>query len=145
MGLLEIAGAQGFPVTPATPTEFKRRSLGGSLGSSVAGVRKVKPVTKTLHYIAVSKLRAFESTEGKKILARLIAFEPGNPEGKVPQAPLTVIQEGKIRLLVEGKQKVSTLPLTRLKSSDQEFVKGLAEASAAAKTGTKAASKASDS
>ena len=111
----------------------------------MAGVRKVKPVTKTLHYIAVSELRAFESTEGKKILARLIAFEPGNPEGKAPQAPLTVIQEGKIRLLVEGKQKVSTLPLTRLKSSDQEFVKGLAKASAAAKAGTEASSRATDS
>ncbi len=122
-----VCFGQGFPVTPANPTEFKGRSLGGSLGSSVAGVQKVKPVTQTLHYIAVSDLRAFESNEGKKLMAWLIAFEPGDPESKPVTQPLTVIRDGKIRLWVEGKQKLSTVPLDRLKASDQEYVKQVAK------------------
>ena len=121
------AQAQNFPVTPATPTEFKKRDIGGSLGTAVIGVREAKAIT--YHYIAVSDKRAFVSSEGKKITAQLIAFDEGSPD-KVNR-PLTLIKDGNIRLLVSGKQRASVLPLTRLREEDQDFVKAIDEANQA--------------
>lgn len=132
--LVSISYAQNFPVTPASPTEFKRRNLGGTLGSAVTGVRQVKPKTVTIQYIAVSDKRTFVSTEGKKVTAHLLAFEDG---GAAPsEAPLTLIKEGKIRLLVDGNTKPNVLPLTRLRPEDQAFVKALEKAQLAALKGS---------
>ncbi len=131
--------AQNFPVTPANPTEFKKRDLGGSLGSSVVGVgeAKAQTKTKTLRYIAVSDNRSFESTDGKKITARLIAFEEGDVA--TVKRPLTLIKDGRIRLLVRGKQKASVVPLTRLREEDQDYVKAVDEANRAAAAATPSA------
>lgn len=115
---------QTLPITPATPKAFKKRALGGSLGSSAVGVRepaKSKVVTK--QFIAVSDLRDFVSTEGKKVRARLIAFEEG--DATKAKRPLTLIKESKIRLLVEGKATPSIIPLTRLREEDQDFVRAV--------------------
>lgn len=125
-----LASAQNFPVTPANPTEFKKRDLGGTLGSAVAGVSSVKPKTITRRYIAVSDKRVFGSSEGKEIMAQLIAFDQEDVEKA--KLPLTLIRDGKIRLLVEGKQKASVVPLSRLREEDQAFVRSVEEANQAA-------------
>ncbi len=121
--------AQTVPVTPATPTEFKKRDLGGSLGSGVVGIKRAKTKPVVISYVAVTKARAFVSKEGKSITAQLVAFEEGDP-AKLKR-PLTLIKEGQIRLLVNGRGKASVLPLTKLSEDDQAFVKAVDEANQA--------------
>ena len=82
-----------------------------------------------MQYIAVSDNRAFVSSEGKTITARLLAFD----EGDVAQAkrPLTLIKDGRIRLLVSGKEKASVVPPVPIASSRSGFVKAVDEANRA--------------
>ncbi len=122
-GLLTSAHAQNFPVTPANPSAFAKRDLGGGLGSSVAGVQRVKGKTITISYIAVTDPRAWKNTEGKSIVATLLAFEEG--EADTVARPLTLIQNGKVKLLVSGKDKASLLPMNKLSDADQSFIKAL--------------------
>ena len=122
--------AQNIPVTPSTPTEFKKRDLGGSLGTGSVGIKRAKTKPVVISYIAVTESRAFVNQEGKSITAQLVAFEEGDP-AKLKQQ-LTLIKEGKIRLLVKGRGKASVLPLAKLSEDDQAFVKAVDEANKAA-------------
>ena len=51
---------------------------------------------------------------------RLLAFEQGDFTGS--QKLLTLINKGKIRLLIEKTQKLHDLPLTSLSKPDQDYV-----------------------
>ena len=119
---LAVIQAQTVPVTPSSPKEFKKRDLGGALGTGAVGVKAPKKVS-TITYIAVSEERAFANTSGKLIMAQLIAFEEGDP-AKVDR-PLTLIKDGKIRLLVKGRGKASVVPLEKLREEDRAYVKAL--------------------
>ncbi len=129
--------AQTVPVTPASPTEFKKRDLGGTLGTGVVGIKRAQTKPVVITYIAVSESRAFVSEEGKSITAQLVAFEEGDP-AKLKR-PLTLIKEGKIRLLVDGRRKANVLPLAKLREEDQAFVQAVDEANQA--TGKKKTAK----
>lgn len=128
-------GVQGFPVTPATPTDFESRNLGNSL--SGVGVLSEPPAPKKVKvsYTAVSPLREWRNTKGVQIKGSLIAFEQG--DFSQSQKELTIVKGGKVRLLVEGKKNFSLVALSSLSQEDQEYVTGLVkarkEAAAAAK------------
>ncbi len=125
VGMLSTSwlAAQSFPVTPATPEAFKKRDIGSGLGGGVVGVQRVKTKAKTIQYIAVSEPRPWKNKDGKVVTASLIAFEEGLPEEV--KRPLTLVKDGKIRLLVSGKSKASLLSLTKLDEASQDFVKAV--------------------
>ena len=120
------AQGQGFPVTPSTPTDFTTRNLGNSVtGASTRS--EPKPIEKRkVTYTAVSKLRDWENTKGKVLSGRLLAFEPGNHEDS--QKKLTLIREGKVRLLVESSKQFYDLSLDTLSKADQEYIAELVKA-----------------
>ncbi|MEM7386790.1 MAG: hypothetical protein AAF514_17775 [Verrucomicrobiota bacterium] len=111
-------------VTPAHPSEFGRRGVGSGLNPAMAGVRSSgsgQKKTITIHYLAVSKERDWTNRKGTVIKATLLAFEAGN-EMKPGQA-LTLISDGKVRLLVRGRKKPSLVALSDLSAADQKFIK----------------------
>jgi len=116
------------PVTPTTPTQFKKRNLGVGLGSQSIGVgtRKVTKKEKTyerVNYTAVSPERQWRSAKGKAITASLLAFENG--QVKDHKVPLTLIKEGKVRVLKRGHFKPHLFPLELLSDEDQKYVRAL--------------------
>ena len=120
-----------FPVVPATPDAFKRRSTGGSGRiAPTADADKVQPppIKRYISHVALSELRSWTSDDGKAIQAILLAFEDlraesrdgAKPEIPAPPKHPTVVRDGQVRLGVNGKPVV--LSLTRLSKSDQAFV-----------------------
>jgi hypothetical protein len=90
-----------------------------------AGERKVRYTTR----IVLADERLWTSTDGKPLLAKLIAFDDlmvETPKGAAPSgAPApppnpTVVRDGKIRLLAN--QKTFDLALDRLIQADRDFV-----------------------
>lgn len=139
-------------VVPTTPTKFGKRNLGAGNTSSgtisAAGngnattgatIRKPETVVRTVTYISLSPARQWTSSEGKPLLAKLIAFEDVTTEevktGTAPalqappaQAPSmpklpgkpTVVKDGKVRLLVG--QQAFELALDKLSALDRDFI-----------------------
>ena len=137
--LAQGQGGLSFPVTPASPTDFETRNLGDQL-SGVGTFSKPEPPKKIrLTFTVVSKLREWKNAKGAVVRGNLIAFEPGDHTDS--QKALTLIREGKVRLLIEGAQNFHELALSSLSQADQEYVAGLdkarREAAAAATTTTK--------
>ncbi len=94
-----------------------------------ATVEPREPKVRQVTYLVLSESRPWTSADGKVIEAKLVAFEemvvegtrgdPATPD-PVPPRYVTVVREGKIRLLVG--RKVSLVPLERLAEADREFV-----------------------
>lgn len=152
--------AASAQVIPANPRTFGKRNLGNSSkfeNSSAAGGASVGVGTpaaeqevQRITYITLSDARDWTSTDGRKVTARLVAFEEiresskPKPAGGGPEEPPTntdrpttttapeekpidleqpptVIRNGQIRLLRD--RKVYTLALDRLIEADQELIR----------------------
>jgi len=129
-------------VVPATPKNFERRGIGGlGTGGSTIGIKpgsdaNSKPIVRQINYLSLTDVRPWTSTNNETRVGKLIAFEQIEVEvtGEGSPAPTdaaafparpTVIQEGKIRLVVDG--KTYELPLERLSEADRSFVHELDE------------------
>ena len=136
--LTAVSSAQtSFPVSPATPGGFTTRSTGDlSSGTSVTS-KKAPPKPIKVSYTIVGELRQWTNTKGASIHARLLAFETGDPAKADPNRVLTLIRDGKIRLLVEGKNTFNELQLSTLSSPDQEYVTELVKTRNEARAHTK--------
>ena len=138
--ILSSAAAHGqaglvFPVTPATPTDFVPRNV----GTNVSGVAILTepPVPKKIKvsFTAVSPLREWANSKGLSTRGSLIAFEAGDHSQS--QKELTIIRDGKIRLLVEGQNNFNLIALSLLSKKDQEYIIGLVKARKEAAAGKK--------
>lgn len=138
--LTMIASGQ---VVPATPTKFTKRGVGTSTSSTSSvsgggstatiGVPQQKPesVVRTITYLTLAPVRQWTSTEGKPLVASLIAFEESvveTPKGEAaPTTTMpkltgkpTVVKEGKVRLLANGKPY--EVALDKLSQADRDFI-----------------------
>ena len=127
-------------VVPATPRKFVTRPIGGSTTGGVqviphegTGEAKARYVT----HVVLSEERSWTSTDGKVLLAKLIAFDDlvveapkGAAQPEIPALPAnpTVIRSGKIRLVAE--KKIYELALDRLSQPDRDFVEQIRAARA---------------
>ncbi|MEZ0275102.1 MAG: hypothetical protein ACAH88_09370 [Roseimicrobium sp.] len=145
-------------VVPATPKKFTKRDLGGgsaSIGPSIAPAAPQPSIVRTTTYFALSDSRQWTSSDGKPLLAKLVAFEDivietqGNqsqaatpaPPPAMPTNP-TVVRDGKVRLL-SGKAPYE-VPLDRLSQPDRDFIEGIRTAVAQKAAATAAAPVASE-
>ncbi len=124
-GVVHSQVGQNFPVTPSHPTDFERENVGSGL-SGVGIIEEPKASEKIrVSFTAVSPLREWRNAKGVVIRGHLIAFEPGDHSDS--DQPLTLISDGKVRLLVQGKNNFNVLPLTVLSKADQEYIVELAK------------------
>jgi len=110
---------------PKTPTAFETENTGGALEEEAKfpDQKKKKKKPQKLNFTAVSEVRDWRDTKGTIIRARLLAFDAGDRSAS--KEPLTLIMDGKVRLLIEGRKMFSEMPMKRLSPEDQTFVKGL--------------------
>lgn len=140
--LLGTATAMAQIVIPATPKNFTKRvegSGGASIGPGLApSTPKPPPIVRTTTYFTLSDSRQWTSTDGKPLLAKLVAFEDIIIETQGNQAPATlpampasptVVRDGKARLL--SGNKPYEIPLDRLSQPDRDFIEGIRAAVAA--------------
>ncbi len=122
-GVGSAAAQTASPVTPSHPARFEIRGVGSGVGAGVI-VSEVKrtAVQKTV-FIAVSPDRQWTSKDGRTITGSLLAFEEGEVD-KAPR-PLTLIKDGKIRILKSGATKPSVFPVTLLTEEGQTYVQAL--------------------
>lgn len=119
------AGAQ----VPVSPTQ-RPITGGGSASVGVAPKAPAKQVVKTITYITLSEARQWTSSDGKALLAKLIAFEgiviestdttSAAQPAAMPTTPPTVVKDGRVRLLLNG--KAVELALDRLSTPDREYI-----------------------
>lgn len=126
------AQTRPVPVTPAHPSEFGKRRLGATLensGVSVGVSPRPRPAeprkTVRLQYIGLTPPRVWTSVKGSSIVASLVAFEEGRPEDI--EDPLTVVRDGKVRLLKQERTRPYLLALDGLSEEDRRFVRQLQE------------------
>lgn len=119
------------PVTPATPTGFETRGTGSGSGVGVR-VKEVERKVKKVHYIAVTESRVWTSADGRLVRAALLAYEQG-PVREDSSEPLTLVRDGKIRLLLEKRKQLVEYALEKLSKADQAHVKKLVAAQERAK------------
>ena len=115
------------PVTPATPTEFKTRSVNGGSNAGV-GIVARQPQQKqtiTYHFTAVTPIRVWTNTEGKAMQARLLAWSAPK-EGE--KGPVEVIRKGKVRFLLGKTTKPIDYDLVKLSETDRTYIQKLADA-----------------
>lgn len=121
-------------VVPTTPTKFGKRDLGG--GTTGAAVNAVPPkqetIVRTTTYLSLSETRQWTSSEGKPLMAKLIAFEDITIETVKGQTPAdsqqlpkltgkpTVVKDGKVRLMAN--QRPYEVALEKLSQADREFI-----------------------
>jgi len=131
---LSVAGIVSAQVVPTTPTKFGKRDLGG--GTTGAAVNAVPPkqetIVRTTTYLSLSETRQWTSTEGKPLMAKLIAFEDITIETVKGQTPAdtqqlpkltgkpTVVKDGKVRLMAN--QRPYEVALDKLSQADRDFV-----------------------
>lgn len=119
------------PVLPRTPTSFEPRNV-GETSEIEPGIRpektKDEKITRYISQLALSEVRQWTSSEGKVIVASLIAFEDlavesregvAPPQPELPKHP-TVVQNGTVRLAINRKPTI--LPISRLSKADQDFI-----------------------
>ena len=109
-----------FPVTPATPTDFVPRNVGASVNGTAVLIEPPVPQKVKVTFTAVSPLRAWMNTEGKALRGSLIAFEAGDHSQS--QKELTIVRDGKVRLLVEGRNNFSLIALSFFSRKDQDYI-----------------------
>ncbi len=143
-------------VVPTTPRRFAKRNVGSSSvtngtvsesgnGAARAGVSsaKVEPMVRTTTYIVLSGARQWTSTDGKPMLAKLIAFEEvtteatakeaastTNTQPVIPKKP-TVVRDGKARFLMD--QKAYEVAIDKLSQADRDFISTMKRAVEATK------------
>ncbi len=119
------------------PKKYETRKVGGGIdpGGKVEGIEQGRPGTGLQHYIThviLFKPRIWTNGDGRSVTAALIAFEDleaegpiGGPPPKMPAPPErpTVLKDGKIRVLVNGKPM--EMILSNLTIADQEFIDGM--------------------
>lgn len=130
LGLFFATASSAFaqiPVTPATPTEFKTRSLNGGSNTGVGIVTRQpqKAQTITLHFTAVTPIRVWTNTEGKAMQARLLAWSAPK-EGE--KGPVEVIRKGQVRFLLQKTSKPIDYDLAKLSETDRTYIQKLADA-----------------
>ena len=107
---------------------------GGDVGATIRP-SQVKPSVQQTTYITLGESRQWTSVEGKTIEGKLIAFEQTIQKTADESAPppdaaqITVVREGKARLLV--KSKPVELALERLSEPDRAFIEKIREGIAA--------------
>ncbi|HUF63754.1 MAG TPA: hypothetical protein VMN36_16880 [Verrucomicrobiales bacterium] len=122
-GVGSAAAQTASPVTPSHPTRFETRGVGSGVGAGVSVSEVKRTEVKKTVFIAVSPDRQWTSTDGRTITGSLVAFE----EGEVDNAPrpLTLIKDGKIRVLKSGTTKPPVFPITLLTEEDLSYVQAL--------------------
>ena len=120
---------------PATAKKFVTRKNGSSTGSG-SSVGLVSPAKKRapqiIIYTTLTKVREWESSDGKTMQARLLAF-PSLTENTTNKNPHhTVIRDQKVRFLMSPNNKAIIYPLEKLSDFDQEFIEEIAQAAAKA-------------
>ena len=107
---------------------------GGDVGATIRP-SQVKPAVQQTTYITLGESRQWTSVEGKIIEGKLIAFEQTIQKTADENAPppdaaqITVVRDGKARLLV--KSKPVELALDRLSETDRAFIEKIREGIAA--------------
>ena len=126
LGLAATAGAQNV-VIPSQPGKFRVRGAGTGADSGVSVNNPVNPEPRTvvIQYTAVTPEREWTNTDGKKMIARLLAFSTPK-EGE--STPVEVIREGRVRFLMNLKREPIDYELANLGAEDQVYVKALAQA-----------------
>ena len=132
-----MTAAQAQLTVPPNPNDVSRRKIGESGGgaSAAVGVSPAAGASRTIviQYTAVSPQRQWTNTDGKTMVARLLAFSAPAEGGT---GPVEVIREGTVRFLLDRGQEPIDYPLARLSQADQIDIKAIAQA---AKRGSPAA------
>ena len=133
-----LTGPAGEQVVPTTPTKFNTRPVGGATASTGATVNSTSSATparsvRQVTYLTLSPLRQWNSTDGKSLMGKLIAWEETvtTTQGIAAPAPQTapitskptILKENKVRLLVET--KAYEVPLDRLAADERKFITDL--------------------
>ena len=126
-----VCGIAAQMVVPGSPKHMVSRATGGGTTGGVSiktadGTTDQK-VRYTTH-VVLADARQWTSTDGKTLQAKLVAFEDVvveaakgvQPAAPVPPAIVTVVRNGKIRLV--STQKPFELALERLSQADRDFV-----------------------
>ena len=125
--------AQDFPTRGFVPPAFETRDTNESqeISGSVEGGTRPQSRSRKITYIAVCDTRDWSNIEGQVIQASMLAFDRKSEVGD--GKPLTLVENGRIRLWVKGRKTVTEYPLSKLSPADRKFVEGLiAERQAAA-------------
>lgn len=135
VSVLAILGAHGQAEMPGgspgsrpspSGSGSEMNSSGGGSSVSIRRMPTTPAKPRTTTYIAVTPLREWKNSEGTTIRASLLAFDVRKPDQ--PKVPLTLIRNGKVRLLVDGKKQFSEFPLAKLSVEDQVYIKKLVAA-----------------
>jgi hypothetical protein len=134
-------------VVPTNPTKFGKRTISGGANTGNAEVNATAPAAgakaRVVSYFSLESPRQWKSKDGKSLLGSIIAYEESVLEvsganasaaatnaqnAAAPKTPekLTIIRDGKVRLLVN--QKPFEVPLERLCDEDREHAMKLHEA-----------------
>jgi len=123
---------------PTTPTKFNTKPVGSATGTTGATINPPATVTSIRHvtYLTLSPLRQWNSTEGKSLMGKLIAWEEtvtntrGTTTPATESAPMTrkptVVRNNKARLLIDT--KAVEVPLDRLAAEERKFIQELQSA-----------------
>lgn len=128
-----ICASATAQVVPTTPTKFGKRIIGGGSGSAEVSVTAppiAERMVRLTSYVALSDARQWTSSDGRPLLAKLIAFEDlvvEVPHSQAAQAQMpkltgkpTVVSGGSARLLVN--QTAHVIPLAKLSEADRVFI-----------------------
>ncbi|HIG84173.1 MAG TPA: hypothetical protein EYG40_01835 [Verrucomicrobia bacterium] len=98
----------------------KTISGSGQFGGASITTPKASPIkkeVKKITYLAVTDDKSWINNEGKTIIGRLIAFDPGNKEKFIPP---TIIKDSNVRMLI-GK-KAYVFPLEKLREENRKEI-----------------------
>ena len=144
--MIQSGSCASAQVVPTTPRKFTTRDIGGSstAGVSVTPPPKQEPMVRTTTYIVLAPLRQWTNSDGKPLMAKLIAFEEitvqttkaealGNTKPEPPKlnGKPTVVRDGKVRLMADNKPY--EVAVDKLSPADQEFINTMKRAIAATK------------
>lgn len=129
---------------PATPGKFTSRTVGGAGGTAGVSIHPTPQAASTkarlVSHFSLCEARQWKSSDGRSVVGSLIAFEDAvveidaatpaaareaalkAPPATLP-AKLTLVRDGKVRLLVSNKP--FEIMLDRLSSADRQFVEDL--------------------
>jgi len=136
-GIGSCSAQVDFPGNPLVgPKKYTKREVGGGAEPGAAVEEPANTgMARYVTHIVLYDLRYWTSVEGKPLAGKLIAFEDmvvtapkDSPAPAMPEPPKepTLVKDGKIRLLVNGKPV--EVPVERLSLQDREFIDGIQEA-----------------